>query len=171
MDNEWLERTGLVYGDTDVVDRWDISAVERDVLLQNGLPRFVPPFFEATLQSETEPVMASKNHGMLYKIGWGLGNNIGIAQKGGGVYAADGGVYTADSEELEDDYFVNSSLGHFVKLIHRVGYHQAKVITSSEEDADRALALLRREVVEIDPPAFVEGWWSLVFEQMEHGLM
>jgi hypothetical protein len=146
-----------------VVGEWDIPAAERDLLLRTGMPRSVPPIFELTLQRETRPVVPSADHGMLYRMGWDQGRHLSIAPRGKGVYAV-------DPDGMSEDWFVSSSLIHFAEFLQRFDRFQAARPSVTDDDG-RYLTALQRAMAELDPPALVDGWWPLVLEQLEYGLL
>jgi hypothetical protein len=163
---EWAGRDGIIKPKPEVVSKWAITDAEKDILLRVGLPRELTPFFEASVQRQVEPVVSSKSHGELYKVGWDLGNDIAVGSDSTGVWAID--------PDGEPDLFINSTLTHLVIFLHAAG--KARCDNSWENWADDgpAIANLRERLTEVDAPALppdLNTWWSLVFEQMEEGLV
>jgi hypothetical protein len=68
--------------------------------------------------------------------------------------------------------FINTSLAHFFLFLGL--YEEAGRATHSNAgDAATRASELRAQFNESDPAALgnVDNWWSLILEQMEHGLL
>lgn len=163
---EWAGLEGVVQGRAEIVAQWEIPADDRRVLTEVGIPRQVQPFFEAAFQPEAEPILRSAELGGLYKVGWDLGRDIGIATGARGVYAI-------DPDEPEDDAFVNSSAVRLAEFLHHAGRVRGEFPRMSDAEIDDAVARLKSNLEALDNAAFAEPghWWALVFEQMEAGLL
>jgi SUKH-4 immunity protein len=162
---EWAGRDGIITAKPELVGNWSITDAEKEILLRVGLPKRVEPFFEASIQEQEQPVVSSRSHGALYKIGWDLGNDIAVGGESAGVFAV-------DPAGNEPDIFVNSTLVGLVSFLHETGKVRRDFSSMSKEAIDAAIADLRAKLQGIDPPALPDfgSWWSLVFEQMEAGL-
>ncbi|MEV4672350.1 SUKH-4 family immunity protein [Actinomadura geliboluensis] len=162
----WVRPDGIAHGDAAVVARWAITNAEKEFFCKYGIPSTVDPFFEAAIQDSVEATLPSTSHGLLYQLGWDLGRYIGVAK--GGV-----GVYAVNPQPGQQDVFVNSSLIHLVEFLYRVGKIRDQFSQMDDMEIDRSVAMLRVEIEEIDLAAFADegNWWSLVFEQMEAGLL
>jgi SUKH-4 immunity protein len=163
---EWAGPDGIARAKPEAVSKWDISDEEKEVLLHVGLPRQVGSFFEASIQEQEEPAVTSKTHGALYRIGWDLGAHIAVGRGFSGVFA----IYP----DGELPVFVNNTLVHLAIFLHETGKTCGDRTWMSEEDWVIAVANLKARLLEVDPPALpsdLQSWWSLVFEQIEEGLL
>jgi hypothetical protein len=163
---EWAGQDGIVRARPELVNHWAITDAEKEILLRVGLPKKVAPFFEASIQEQVEPAVITKSHGAMYKIGWDLGNDIAVASDSGGIFAVDP---TGDEPEI----FVNSTLVQLASFLHESGKARHGFSAMSEAEIDTAIADLKERLWDIDPPAFPDSgsWWTLIFEQMEAGLL
>jgi hypothetical protein len=162
---EWAGPEGVVQADRDTAADWTISDGEKQALVEVGLPRFVDPFFEARVQSDTQPTIHSESAGDLYQIGWDMGRQLGVAEAGRGVYAI-------DPEGELPELFVNSSAVELIEFLHHVGRLRQEYPRMTDTQIDASLADLKPSLTKIDERAFrsPSDWWSQVFEQMELGM-
>lgn len=148
-----------------IVDSWAVRQADKLVLLNGGLPREVPPFFEASIQNSSVPQIQSTEVGALYEIGTDGGSQIGISAENGEIYSISPyRGYTA---------FVNSDLERFSQFLDAVLALQGKYSTMTDEEMNMAAGQLKERLRSRDTRAIADPscWWSLVFEQMEAGLI
>jgi hypothetical protein len=90
------------------------------------------------------------------------------------VDLADGRVSSVDPEGDLPSRFVNSSMDQLADAIAAYRDHAARVCDVIDDDeAIRLVQELRRRLEAMDAGAISDpdGWWSLILEQAEHGLL
>ena len=89
------------------------------------------------------------------------------------VDLADGRVSSVDPEGDLTSRFVNSSMDHLADAIAAYRDYAAQVCDVDDDEATRLVQELRRRLDAMDAGAIAdaEGWWSLILEQAEYGLL
>ena len=83
------------------------------------------------------------------------------------------GRVSSVSEETLPSRFVNSSMDQLADAIAAYRDYAARVCDVDDDEAIRLVQELRRRLEAMDAEAISdpEGWWSLILEQAEHGLL
>jgi hypothetical protein len=150
-------RAQLVRYPPDVVAGLPIPATAKHVLTDIGLPRG-GDFFTAADQ----PRMVARGW---CRIGRDQATDICLDAAGHVVSTSESGEYP--------DRFVNSDLAAFLRFLALVTAHRAAYAARSDEESDAHVDALAGALAGVDSEAFAKpgNWWSLVFEQLRHGLL
>lgn len=90
-----------------------------------------------------------------------------------GMKIETGEMWSLDPREECPSRFVNSRLSDFVLFLGVYGSRAKDRQHASDEQHEVIVQEMRRQFISRDPRALdhVEHWWSLIFEQMSHGLL
>lgn len=124
------------------------------------LPDFIRDLFQSDLGA-----MRTSSGSELTKLG----------SDGGGTFVVDqvgAVVWLAANPELASR-FVNSSRSLFGEFLSMVGSMRDGLAGTTDRDAIRTISEMRDLLRGKDPAAFRsdDSWWSVVFEQMDDGLL
>jgi hypothetical protein len=98
-----------------------------------------------------------------------------LGSDGGGTFVVDhhGEVTWLAAEPGHRSRFVNSSARLFGEFLSKVGPLRDRIAGMADDDALREVVSMRNDLRVEDPAAFGAGdaWWSIVFEQIEDGML
>jgi hypothetical protein len=125
-------------------------------------PAAMPPFFWPLTEGEQPPGRP-----------W---SGVEILGHDGGTFlvvSADGSVVSIEPGADGAERFVNSSRHQFTDSLAILRDAWRVRAELSESDADEQASRLRAEVSALDAAAVehADHWWSLIFEQLEQGLL
>lgn len=153
----------VVRVDADQVDLLGLPEAARRVLVDVGVPRSVEPLFEFR---PLETITNTK--GEVYcRFGTDEGTSLLIN-------VGDGTVSAVSLEGLYPERFVNTDLETFFEFLREVTLARRQVARLHDHEAiERILEALQGSLVARDNLAFAdpENWWSVVLEQLTHGLL
>lgn len=174
--NESLSN-GTLSVDVGAIQELDLPATTKTFLQKHGLPRMHGLFIRLSLESGKIPTLWEfcamnalpkrqyANH--LYRIGTDEASQICLV-------AGTGEVVAVDVDGGHTRTLMNSTLEGFARLLEEYRYYASEVqATDNEDEAGILVARTISRMRESDPSAFLddETWWSLVCEQMEHGML
>lgn len=164
--------------DSDILNYWGDALIKfsREILADKAIPDSASRFLQTVglpsksdmfVNFQTTDTRIVKFQDQLYLIlGDDYGTNIGMNM-------ASGEIFSIPDQGNLPIRFINSTIKSFVIFLQLYTEAASEIKKGTEEEIKTTANSLREKFIDIDNRALANGenWWSLITEEMNHGML